>query len=62
MNESNVFSDDEVEQVNRNVSNLTKEEKLEIVAAQSEELLEMLNEFKTNISDVTNKLQPFIQK
>jgi len=52
----------EAEHVNRDTSGLTREQKLEIVAAESQEMLGLLEDFKTSIADVREKLQPLCWK
>jgi len=53
---------DEVEQVSKDISNLTKEERLEIIINDSPELLELLDEFKTSIENIREKIQPLLLK
>jgi hypothetical protein len=60
------FDDDEdeeeIEQVKRDVSRLTKEEKLDIIASDSPELLELLEEFKKSIQHIREKLHPILER
>lgn len=49
------------EHVIRDLSQLSKEEKLEILIKDSPELLELLDEFKDKLSEVIHKLQPLVQ-
>jgi hypothetical protein len=51
-----------VETLRKDTSTLTDEQKLEIIVAESPELIQLLEEFKENIGEVKEKLQPVLQK
>ena len=51
-----------VESVRKDMSQLTKEEKLELILNDSPELLQLLEEFNKNIVEIKEKLSPLLKK
>ncbi len=57
-----VLTAETAESVEKDTSSLSTEEKLQLIMTESPELLQLLEEFKVNINELRDKLQPVIQK
>lgn len=51
-----------MEAISKNTANLSQQEKLDIVANESPEFLELIEDLREKIADIRNNVQPLYEK